>query len=261
MKITPYLSLAAVFLIIASKACSADADLVGLIKGGQQSSAILKYLEPNSAPSQATDEHFWSLKRIIAFGGAFEGELSFNGDVQAKLLMWTQDPSITPQAGVEVFEKMVSALRREFGQGKVIASIPNYGDASDVKSTAVLWPIETDIVLLQLDRYPSRAGINVMRQSSESWRSSMGADESDFWAQTLDPKTDVETPPDIEWQHAPSIGSAPVLFQSETKREPNEETPPSVGSGAPTLTTPLSIIAVLTVAAIGLQWLRVKKRK
>jgi len=51
-----------------------------------------------------------------------------------------QDQSTTPEDGVELFEKMASALRNEFGQGKAIARIPNYGDASDVKSTAVLFP-------------------------------------------------------------------------------------------------------------------------
>ncbi len=195
MKIRCYYLVSVAFFFLTYTALSADADLVTLLKGGQQSSEISKYLEPGPMPSQPKDEHSRTLRAVIAFGHVFEGEVTFKVDAQAKLLMWTQDPSIPPQAGVELFEKIARVLKSQYGPGKNIASIPNYGDASDVKSTAVLWLLETDIVLLKLEQYPSRAGISIVKRSSESWRSSMGADESEFWAQTLDSKMDAGPSP------------------------------------------------------------------
>jgi hypothetical protein len=165
MKLVVCLPLLAVSLVLSTTASGADADLVNLIKGDQQSSTILGFLEPESKPSQITDGENLPLKRIIAFGYAFDGELDFNGGVQTKLLMWTQEPLIAPEAGADLFEKMANALRIVFGQGDLIASIPNHGDASDVESTAVFWTIGADIVLLQLEKYPSRAGVNIVRRS------------------------------------------------------------------------------------------------
>jgi hypothetical protein len=267
MKILLYLTLVAVNLILSTIASGADADLVNLIKGDQQSSTILSFLKPESKPSQITDGENRPLKRIIAFGYAFDGELDFNGGVQTKLLMWTQEPLITPKAGADLFEKMANALRIVFGQGNRIASIPNHGDASDVKSTAVFWTIGADIVLLQLDKYTSRAGINIVRRSSESWRSSMGADESEFWMRTLDELKDIEPSPEIPRQNSQGNESPPVAAPSPVVEPPTPKTAPEV---KPTTSTPgdeptssitWSVIAILIAAVIGLAWLQLKKCK
>jgi hypothetical protein len=162
-----------------------DAELLEIIKKGQPSSTVWKIFETGPESSNSTGEQGRTLKPVSAFGSSFAARLTFKGTVQDKLAMWTDDPSMAPQAGLQLFEKMVTAFNRALGQGKVIAHIPNHGDASEVKSTAVLWFMGPDIVLLQLDQYPSRAGIKVVRSSRESWRGGMGADESEFWERTL----------------------------------------------------------------------------
>ena len=267
MKVILYFPLVAVYLILATRVSCADADLVDPIKGYQQSSTILSFLKSETKPSQITDGENRPLKCIIAFGYAFDGELDFNDGVQTKLLMWTQEPLITPEAGADLFEKMANALRIAFGQGSRIGSIPNYGDASDVKSTAVFWTIGSDIVLLQLDRYPSRAGINLVRRSSESWRSSMGADESEFWVRTLDALEDIEPPLEIPRQNSQGNGSPPVAPPSPVVQPATPKTAPEV---MPTTSTPgeepassmrWSVIVILTAAVIGLAWLLLKKCK
>ena len=123
---------------------------------------------------------------MTAVGDSFEGAVGFKDGLQDEISIWTQNPSLPPQAGVEMFEKVAAAIRAELGPGKRIANVPNFGDAADVASTSVLWLTGEDIVHLKLDRYPLRAGIGITRQTLKSWRSGMGADESDFWVQTLD---------------------------------------------------------------------------
>lgn len=261
MKSISYLSLAAACLAHVSSAYSADADLIGLIKEARQESAMVTLLESSLVPSRTPDGQRRTLKPIGAFGDIFEGEVAFKGGTQIELLLWTQKPSLSPQAALALFDKMASSLKSELGQGRIVANIPNYGDASDVKSTAVLWLIETDIILLQLNRYPSRGGIEVVRRSNEAWRSSMGADESDFWVETLDPKTTDESRPETQAQQTSSKSiNAPITPHSPSKNVP-EIKPASSPSEKPTSTTSWSIIVVLIVAATGLLWLRVKNRK
>lgn len=173
------------WLTLVGQSRGGDAELLEIIKEAPLPSKMLKIDETGPVSPNASEDQNRTLKPIRAFGSSFAARLTFKGTVQDKLALWTDDPAMAPQTGLPLFEKMATAFKSEFGQGKVIASIPNHGDASDVKSTAVLWFIGPDIVLLQLDQYPSRAGIKVVRSSRESWRSGMGADESDFWEQTL----------------------------------------------------------------------------
>lgn len=172
-------------LALVGQSRGGDAELLEMIKEAPLPSKMLKIDETGPASPNASGDRSRTLKPIRAFGSSFAARLTFKGTVQDKLALWTDDPSMAPRAGLPLFEKMATAFNSEFGQGKVIASIPNHGDASEVKTTAVLWFMGPDIVLLQLDQYPSRAGLKVVRCSRESWRSGMGADESDFWEQTL----------------------------------------------------------------------------
>jgi hypothetical protein len=261
MKLINYFSLAIAILVQLSSAYSADADFIGLIKEVRQASAIANYLEPSPVPSGIADGQRRMLKPISAFGGLFEGEVAFKGGTQTELLLWTQEPSLSPQAAWDYFNKMASSLESELGQGRIVANIPNYGDASYVKATAALWFIGKDIVLLQLNRYPSRGGIEVVRRNKDAWRSSMGADESDFWVQTLDSKTGNESRPETQAEQVPGKGvNAPITTYSEASSAP-EAKPAPPPSEEPTLSLPWSIIGILIVVATGLLWLLLKGRK
>jgi len=72
-----------------------------------------------------------TLKPMDAFGASFEGAVGFKDGLQDEILIWTQNPSLTPQAGVELFEKVAAAIRAELGPGKRIANVPNFGDAAE----------------------------------------------------------------------------------------------------------------------------------
>lgn len=261
MNLITYFSLAIASLVQLSSAYSADADFIGLIKEVRQASAIANYLEPSPVPSGIADGQRRMLKPISAFGGIFDGEVSFRAGTQNEIRMWTREALLSPQDALELFHKIASSLKSELGQGRTVANIPNYGDASDVKSTAVLWFIGTDVVLLHLDQYPRRGGIGLVRCSGDAWRSSMGADESDFWVQTLDSKTGNESRPETQAQQVPGKGvNAPITTHSEASSA-SEAKPAPPPSKEPTSSTPWSIIVVLIVAALGLLWLLVKKRK
>ena len=152
MKFISYLSLAAACLVHVSSAYSADADLVGLIKEARRASAMEPYLEQITVTPQTKDDQRRALKPISAFGGVFDGEVAFKAETQSELRLWTKEPLLSPEAASELFDKMARSLKSELGQGRTVANVPNYGDAAEVKSTAVLWLIGTDIVFLHLER-------------------------------------------------------------------------------------------------------------
>lgn len=261
MKLIFYFLSVAACLAQVSSAYSADADLIGLIKEVRQASAIATHLEPSPVPSGTTDDQRRTLKPISAFGGIFDGEVSFRAGTQNEIRMWTREALLSPQAALELFHKIASSLKSELGRGRTVANIPNYGDASDVKSTAVLWLIETDIILLHLDQYPRRGGIGLVRCSGEAWRSSMGADESDFWVQTLESKTGDESRPETQAQQVPGKSvNAPITTHSEASSAP-EAKPALPPTEEPTSSMPWSIIVILIVVATGLLWLLLKGRK
>jgi hypothetical protein len=260
MKLISYFSLAAACFAHVSIAYSADADLIGLIKDIRQTSAIMTHLEPSPEPSGTTDGQRRILKPISAYGGIFDGLVSFKAGIQNETRLWTREPLLSPEAALKLFDKIASSLKSELGQGRTVANIPNYADASDVKSTAVLWLIETEIILLHVDQYPRRGGVGLVRCSREAWRSSMGADESDFWEQALDSKTGDESLPETQEQQAPGKSvNAPITTHSEESNAP-EAKPTATPSEEPASSTPWSIIVVLIVAASGLLWLLLKRR-
>ncbi|MEN9285532.1 MAG: hypothetical protein RLZZ179_3025 [Verrucomicrobiota bacterium] len=261
MKFISYLSLAAACLVHVSSAYSADADLVGLIKEARRASAMEPYLEQITVTPQTKDDQRRALKPISAFGGVFDGEVAFKAETQSELRLWTKEPLLSPEAASELFDKMARSLKSELGQGRTVANVPNYGDVAEVKSTAVLWLIGTDIVFLHLERYPSRGGIGVVRRNSEAWRNSMGADESDFWVKTLDPKINAEPRPErhAELTLSKSINPPPTPQLSSPTKAPSTS-PTSTPSDEPTSPTPWSVIVVLIVATCGLLWLVLKRR-
>ena len=163
--------------MLSCDAANADENLLDLINQKQEPLTLQPYLEPGSVDAMTTAEARHKLKPINAFGSIFTGEAVLKNAVPDQILVWTHDPSISPGAGLDLFEALTDALERELGVSRRIHEIPNYGDGSDVKSSAILWIIGSDIILLKLDRYSSRSGISIVRQSSESWRSGMGADE------------------------------------------------------------------------------------
>lgn len=264
MKSVLYLLLAVICLVLSCDAANADENLIDLIKQKQEPMALQPYLEPSSVDAMTSAEARHKLKPINAFGSIFTGEVVLKNAVPDQILVWTHDPSISPSAGLDLFEALTDALERELGVSRRIHEIPNYGDGSDVKSSAILWFIGSDIILLKLDRYSSRSGISIVRQSSESWRSGMGADESTFWSQTLDSKAGQHLEP-----QSGSIdsgrGSPSGLFQETTSLTPSPKKTPSAKpaptpSKEPTSSTPWGIIVVLIVAALGLLWLLLKRR-
>jgi LPXTG-motif cell wall-anchored protein len=260
MMFISYILLTAALLAQVSSASGADAELIGLIKEARQASAMVAYLEPSVLPPRTGDVQRRALKPIRAFGGIFEGEAAFSEGRQNELLLWIKEPSISPRTALEVFDKIASSLKSELGQGRIVANIPNYGDAADVKSTAVLWLVGTDIVLLRLDLYPSRGGIEVARRHSEGWRNSMGADESDFWVRTLNSGANDESGEDTEAQQVPSkTTNSPITNHLSPKNGPRVKplsTPIEETASSP----PWSIIIGLIVAALGLLWFRIKRR-
>jgi hypothetical protein len=260
MKFISYLSLTAACLAQVSSAYSADADLISLIKEARHASAIVVYLEPSAMPPHATDVERRTLKPISAFGGVFDGEVTFRVETQNETRLWTKEPLLSPQAASELFDKVASSLKSELGQGWTVANIPNYGDASDVKSTAVLWFIGTEVILLHLERYPWRGGIGVVRCSGESWHNSMGADESNFWTQTLSSIANEESRADTQAKQAPGKAiNAPITTHSPSRSAPEVKPALSPGDG-PASSTPWSIIVALIMAVISLLWLLVKRR-
>jgi hypothetical protein len=64
-----------------------------------------------------------------------------------------------------------------------------------------------------------------------------------------------------ETPQAPQLAKASPMVQPQTPQKAPEAKPTPIPSEEPTSSTPWSIIVVLIVAATGLLWLLVKKRK
>ncbi len=258
MKNFSFVYLAIIHFALPVGASGTDADLIGIIKEGRKFAMLPRYLEPSVKIGSSTNESGLKLKKIHAFGAVFVGDLNLIGE-QTGVFVWAEEAAIAPQVGVAIFKKAAEAFSGHLGEGKIIANIPNYGDASDVQSMAMLWFIGVDVILLQLDRYPSRAGISVVRRSMESWRGSMGADESAFWVRRLG----LQAHADAESQQQPFGGRASNegigdfgLNRGESQEV--QETKFSSERSVPFM--PWSVVAVLIIAAIIMRVVLCKRR-
>lgn len=257
MKITFYFWLNIVILGVVFEALGADSDLLNRITVDRRDSAILENLESGVMPADAAESHSLPMKPVSAFGAVFSGEVVFKEGVRDRIAMWTHDPLMKPRDGIELFGEMSSALKRKFGAGKVVDDIPNYGDGSEVKSSASLWFLQDEVVVLRLDQYSSRAGIILVRQEAKSWRANMGADESVFWSQTSDRKSEPQRQSESLRQQSPSRivnepfppGSEPEIAD-HMEMSPVETGGPSEGRDAFFWLLILGIIVVLGVAVI-----------
>lgn len=204
---------------------SAEETLLELFTQQQTPTGLQKYLEHSFAEIKTTPDGNYMVTPFGALGNDFAGEIVLKNGVPDRIAIWTREPSISPTAGLELFEGLAGILERELGESKRIHDIPNYGDGSNPKSSAFLWFIDSEMIMLQLVRYSSRSRVSIVRKSSESWRGRMGADESIFWHQTLDWKPELPPipPPSSDTrddslsglvQETPSLTSAPKNTQS-----------------------------------------------
>jgi hypothetical protein len=49
----------------------------------------------------------------------------------------------------------------------------------------MLWADGSEVIMLSMDIYPTRAGLSLQRASRTSWLAEMGADQGEFWKKTL----------------------------------------------------------------------------
>jgi hypothetical protein len=257
MRIAFYIFLNAVLLGFSYKAVGSDSDLLSSISADRQDLAIVEYLEPGEPSAEAAATYSRPMKPVNAFGTVFSGDVGFKEGFRDRIAIWTHDPLMRPHDAVQIFRKLTGALEGEFGEGEVIDNIPNYGDGSEVKSSASLWFLRDEIVVLRLDQYSSRGGISLVRENSESWRNSMGADESVFWSKALDEKSEPQRQPESSKEHSPKwVTNEPLPTVSEPDTADNrgatqaESDAQNEERETPTWPLLLGAIAVLSVAVI-----------
>jgi cell division septation protein DedD len=159
---------------------------------------------------------------------------------------------------------MSDALRPRVGEGRLIKDVPSFEDAFDPKKQVMLWNDGSEMIVLSLAAYPTRASLGVRRVSRSSWLEEMGADQGEFWDKTLKATglaTSLPTiDPSTQSQTTPTSKPPPVVQPPATKKSP-EAKPAPTPTEEPASSTPWSVIIVLIVAATGLLCLLLKKRK
>lgn len=242
-----------------------DDDLVKLMTTSLNGAGVGAYLEPSS-PLPGSDESRRKLKQIEAFGIRFSGQAAFKETSLQSVTLWCDEAQLAPDAALKLFSQVSSALRPRIGEGKLINDVPSFEDAVDPKKQVMLWPDGSEMIVLSVNAYPTRAGLSLQRIGRSLWREEMGADQGVFWDRTLKAIGMVASPPSIEQssKKPPSANSQttspPVAHLPAPKQAPEAKSAGSSPSEEPA-STPWSIIVVLIVAATGLLWLAVKNRK
>lgn len=244
---------------------ASDAELLNIFAGPARAAAVTRYLEP-LPEGVGTGTTRRSLSSVQAFGASFSGEAFFESSNLKTTQFWCDDQKMTPAFASNLFGQLSSALRERLGQGKSVQDVPNYGDASDVKTQIMLWTEGDDVILLSMDTYPKRAGVTVIRQSRATWQAGMGADEGMYWHKTLEKGGESTVPitPDAPKSAvtSPSPSTDPYLPDVTTPTHPKlSESNSSSPSENRAFSTPWSLMVVIVVAAAGLFWLAIKKRK
>lgn len=162
---------------------ASDVDLINIVAGKLKTTEIRPHLE-SSAPILPNEKAKRQMKRIDAFGKQFDGQSSFKGDALQSVSLWCK-PRLTPEAALQLFSKMSDALGKRFTDGRLIKNVPNYGDASDIKTHVRLWTHGDELIVLKVEVYPNKAEVSLARLNRALWFDEMGADEREFWEKTL----------------------------------------------------------------------------
>lgn len=242
-------------------------DLVNLIATSLKGAGISAHLEPSSS-LQGSDASRRKLKQIEAFGIKFSGQAAFKETSLQSVTLWCDETHLAPDAALRLFSQMSDTLRPRIGEGKLIKDVPSFEDAFDPKKQVMLWTDGSEMIVLSVDAYPTRAGLSLQRVSRSTWLEEMGADQGEFWDKTLKATGMATSPPSIEQPAAQPLSTKaqttpapkpPSVVQPPTPKAP-EAKPTSTSSEEPASSTPLSIIMVLIVALTGLLWLLLKRR-
>ncbi len=256
----PLLAVAILGMLGASH--GSEIDLVNLMATSLKGGEISTYLEPSSS-SKGSDDSGGKLKQIEAFGIKFSGQAAFKETSLQSVTLWCDEAHLTPETALRLFSQMSDALRPRVGEGRLIKDVPSFEDAFDPKKQVMLWNDGSEMIVLSVAAYPTRASLGVRRVSRSSWLEEMGADQGEFWDKTLKATGLATSLPTIDpsTQSQTTSTPSPVVQTPAPKMAPEAKPIPTTPSEEPASSMPWSIIVVLIVAATGLLWLLVKKRK
>lgn len=155
------------------------------------------------------------LKKLSAYGLTFSGRATLEKNELNSVSYWSDESDLDPALAEATRKAIALELGQQHGPAKIV-EVPNYGDASEVRTQVMRWEKADELILLTIQTYPTRSSIYLKRVKRTHWLAEMGADEGQFWQATLQREAEE---PKRELPKAPSPisdQSPPATFTQST---------------------------------------------
>ncbi len=223
-----------VILFALGSSYGSEGELVNLMAASLKGTEISAHLEL-PAPLPDSGERRRKLKQIEAFGIKFSGQAAFKETSLLSVTLWCDEIQLAPDAALRLFSRISDTLRPRIGEGKIINNVPSFEDAFDPKTQVMLWVDGSEMIVLSVNTYPTRAGLSLQRIGRLTWLDEMGADQGEFWDKALKANGMAASPPSLD----------PPPTQTPSNKEQtirNPRLPPLVPPPMPTAPVPLPAV-------------------